>query len=641
MRQDDRNVPSLESRLLSVDRYSNLEDAGLEDLLLALRGEDLLAMVKLLPVAKTYPTRKADRAAVIMGHLAGDRLREAWEDLDHVQRLAVAESLYDPDRRFRQDRFRAKYGKLPKGLKDVGYRQSSPLRLFLYPVTRYGATPAVVPVDLAERLRRFVPEPSGVEVRSTTELPAKVQRTTRGDVRRGGAAPSEFVELQRHDAEPAALREVLALLRLVQANAVTISTATRRATAASVRRIARVLEGGDYFDPDEEKANRWDQVPGPVRALAWPWLLQAGKLVAANGTKLALTNAGRAALAASPASILTNLWDRWMTNPVFDEFSRVDAIKGQTRGRGKQRLTAPVERRLVVAEALGRCPVGDWVLFDDFSRFMRASSLDFEVTKDPWTLYLIERRYGSLGFSGNHDWAVLQGRYVLCVLFEYAATLGLIDIAYTRPEDARLDFRRLSNADSLAYLSRYDGLRYFRVNPLGAFCLKLAPTYTPSRPEAHIRLSVYPDGRIQCDHGSPGHAEVLLLETYAGREAPGVWRLDRTKMVLAIEDGRDLEELRDFIAERDDQELPEPVEGLLRQTARAARALLPRGSATLFQCADAEVFARLTQDRKVGRLCLPAGERHLVVREKSIDAFRKAVHGMGYGMSGKTMIAPP
>ena len=613
--------------------YIDLEHAKLEEALLALRGEDLRAMTKLLPLAKPLPTRKADMAIAIMGHLAGERLSDVWEDLDETQRLAVAEALYDPDRRFRQDRFHAKYGKLPKGFNDIGYHQSSPLRLFLYPMTPRGSAPAVVPVDLAERLRSFVSEPPEVEVASTTELPAMFRQARRGYFSSERERPFDPVELQRRDGEQSALREVMTLLRLVDTNAVSVSATTRRATSASVKRIANVLEGGDFFDAEEKKAKSWEQVPGPVRAHAWPLLLQAGKLAATRGSKLALTKAGRSALAAPPADTLKDLWDRWITNPLLDEFSRIDDIKGQTRGRGKRALTIPGERRDVIAEALARCPVDRWVLFDDFSRFMRASSLTFDVTSDPWTLYLGEPRYGSLGFGGNHEWNFVQGRYVLCVLFEYAATLGLVDIAYTRPENARLDFTEMSGADPLSYLSRYDGLRYFRVNPLGAYCLELTDSYTPTRPEVRAALSVYPDRRIQRVRGTLGQDEILLLETYSNREAADVWRLDGTKILLAIEGGRDIDELREFMAGRDEQELPERVDGFLRQTERAAHALAPKGAAAMFECADAETLARLTQDKTVGGLCLPAGERHLVVPEKSVAAFRKAVHRMGLGIS--------
>ena len=65
----------------------------------------------------------------------------------------------------------------------------------------------------------------------------------------------------------------------------------------------------------------------------------------------------------------------------------------------------------------------------------------------------------------------MEGRYALCVLFEYAATLGLIDVAYTGPRGARRDYQALWGAGQLSCLSRYDGLAAVRVNELGAAIL--------------------------------------------------------------------------------------------------------------------------------------------------------------------------
>ena len=63
----------------------------------------------------------------------------------------------------------------------------------------------------------------------------------------------------------------------------------------------------------------------------------------------------------------------------------------------------------------------------------KRQELDFEVTHDPWKLYIGERQYGSLGYGGSHGWSILQGRYISALLFEYAATLGLLDVAYVCP----------------------------------------------------------------------------------------------------------------------------------------------------------------------------------------------------------------
>lgn len=58
-----------------------------------------------------------------------------------------------------------------------------------------------------------------------------------------------------------------------------------------------------------------------------------------------------------------------------------------------------------------------------------------------WKLCLEDPQYGSLGYDGYHDWTLLEGRYTLAVLFEYAGTLGLIDLDYVHPHGARDDFR--------------------------------------------------------------------------------------------------------------------------------------------------------------------------------------------------------
>jgi len=88
-----------------------------------------------------------------------------------------------------------------------------------------------------------------------------------------------------------------------------------------------------------------------------------------------------------------------------------------------------------------------------------------------WRLYLVDSYYGSLGYAGREAWAVVEGRYALCVLFEYAATLGLIDVGYVDPDGARGDYRSLWGGDHYAFLSRYDGLSYLRVNELGTAIL--------------------------------------------------------------------------------------------------------------------------------------------------------------------------
>ena len=607
--------------------YRHTYVATVAEALAQLSMDQLRALVRLLPKARRTG-RKAELIAEIERHLAGDLLRALWGRLGETEQSAVREALHGTPAEFNPRQFRAKYGHLPggAGIRRHDKAKVTRLSLFLYaPDLR--STTSVIPGDLASRLREFVAEAEAPTLSVCNELPATVELRRW----RGSGETIEQVPLILRDTEHAARHELSAVLRLIDGRKVAVSAKTLRPSAVAVRRIGEVLSGSDFFSaPDGEPASR-SPGAGPIRAHAWPWLMQAAKLAEPHGTKLALTRAGLAAFGAPPEQTLRRLWQRWLTSTLLDEFNRVDAIKGQG-GRGRRSMTSPAGRRPAISEALAACPVGRWVSCDELGRFIRAAGLDCSVTRDPWSLYLFDPEYGSLGYDGYHDWEFLEGRYLLCVLFEYAATLGMIDVAYTDPRGARPDYTGLWGTDELEFLSRYDGLRYLRLTALGAYCLSLTESYTPSTPEAGASLTVFPDLRVQVTGAPLTAAEALLLETYATPESEGLWRLDHTRTVRAVEGGHQVAELRAFLTSRDDQDLPETVEGFLRTTERRARALKQRGNALLIECADAETAALLATDRRTAKLCLRAGERNLVVPADSEHAFRNAIHALGYGM---------
>ncbi|HWN00870.1 MAG TPA: hypothetical protein VNO54_27790, partial [Streptosporangiaceae bacterium] len=168
---------------------------------------------------------------------------------------------------------------------------------------------------------------------------------------------------------------------------------------------------------------------------------------------------------------LGELWNRWLRSVSQDELARIEAIRGQRR---TGTLTAPARRRAAVAGGLAVLAPGVWVEVDSLFAVLRAQPAPLAVAASPltrWRLYLEDPRHGSLGPAGGKAWNVLEGRYALCVLFEYAATLGAVDVAYTGAPGARDDYRGLWGADGRDSLSRYDGLAAVRVNELGAAIL--------------------------------------------------------------------------------------------------------------------------------------------------------------------------
>jgi hypothetical protein len=589
--------------------------------------DDLKKHLALLPTAEK-PTRKVELVMEIERHLEGDSLSRLWAQLDETQRAAVSEVVHSPDGLFRAGRFQARTGRQPDwGTSDKwGYnRAPSLLCLFIY---RDG----LMPVELQERLKAFVPEPPAPKLKVTDEIPEFFnwrEESFDFEARRREVKVKQ-IPVTQSAMECHAPHDLHTVLRLIERGKLAVSDKTLLPSAATIAEIAALLHGGDYYyAPDQPKKKRSEQEIGPVKAFAWPLLVQAAGLAELSGKRLALTKAGRKALSSSAADTLRLCWQRWLKAKLLDELRRIDVIKGQT-GKGARGLTATVSRRAVIVDALKECPVNQWIKTDEFFRYMRAAGFDFEVTRDPWELYIEEQEYGSLGYEGFGKWSILQGRYALCFLFEYAATLGVIDVAYVPPEGARQDFRDLWGADDYEFFSRYDGLLYFRLTSLGAYCLSLTDKYMPTQVTARATISVLPSLKINVIGAALLPEEMLLLETYAEKESASVWYLDHARIMSALENGHQIAELREFLQARDEQPLPETVEAFLREAEHNAKRLRDRGPAVLIECADAQLAETLTQHEKTKPLCLRAGERHLVVAVADEEKFRQALHNLGY-----------
>jgi len=571
------------------------------------------------------PVRKAELAAVVMRHLDGERLRSVWQSLDELQRAAVAEAVHSTSSRFLADRFRAKYGRDPDwGASDeYGRRSPSALGFFFY------GNGVVMPDDLKTRLKAFVPAPVEAKVKTLPEPPESHDRPffrwnpkTRAQER-----STERVPLAVRETELMAQRELISVLRLVDAGKIAVSDTTRRPSSAAIGAITAVLEGGDYY-PRLPVTDKWnDENAGPIRAFAWPLLIQAGGLAHLSGSKLGLTRAGRKALGEPAAGTIRAMWEKWEDTTIIDELSRIDCVKGQT-GKGRRGLTAVSSRREAVCDALAECPAGAWIALDEFHRFMRAEGNDFAVTRDAWSLYIGELQYGSLGHESGEG--ILQRRYLYCLLLEYAATLGLVDVALVPPAGARQDYGNLWGTDDLAYFSRYDGLICFRVTPLGAYCLGAAPDHRPAPVELKPVLRVMPNLEVAAIGAELTQGDRLALDAYATRVSDLVWKLDAGKLLAAVEEGRPAGEIREFLAARNDGPIPDTVARLLDHVADRCSKVHDRGLARLVECADPALAALIANDSRTRKHCMRAGERHLVVPASSEAAFKRALREAGY-----------
>ena len=106
---------------------------------------------------------------------------------------------------------------------------------------------------------------------------------------------------------------------------------------------------------------------------------------------------------------------------------------------------------------------------------------------------------------------------------------------------------------------------------------------------------------------------------------------DRTREITgnAIQDA--CEQL--ILTARDDQPLPDRVEGFFRRVEQGSRALTAKGPALMIECAEKAIADRIVADPRASKHCIRAGPRRLVVAARSEAGFRKAAHALGYAFS--------
>lgn len=569
------------------------------------------------------PTRKDQLLALLLAQFQAEKLPALWAKLDATQQMAVAEACHHTHGVHLPDRFYARHGADPaffitQGKSSFSYHHKEITALHLFFQT--DGKEYVLPSDIRAQLAGFVPVPPENTLRTLEGEPPSLFKSE----------DDEEVKVRLCYTEQEAQSNLILMLRSIEQGKLSASAKTGMPSASSQNTISTLLVEGDFYQDSEPQSK--DSTPiGPIKAVAWPLLLQAGGLAQVNGSKLALTPAGIKALAAPPEKTLRKLWQKWVKSTLLDEFSRVDVIKGQ-KSSGRV-MTALPPRREAVEEGLCACPPNTWLTLDELLRYMQAEEIDLDICHDPWRLYICEKEYGSLGYGGTPLFYLLTTPYAQCLLLEYCATLGMIDVGLIHPREAEQHFGGHWGTDDLEFLSRYDGLLYLRLNSLGAYCLGLSEQYEKQKTRPRVKIAVQANLSFSIQEGQLSAAETLMLENWAVAESEQSWRLDKAKTLASFERGQQQQEILDFLQETDPQELPQQISHFFNQCQRQAQALKLSTTCLLLECTNSEIAAQIADHPQTRSLCMRAGENYLVVKQSQETKFRQAVRLAGFGIA--------
>ncbi len=588
-----------------------------------INSENLFAMLSAL-AERSIPTRKAARA---------DLLHRIWleepgrilDALSDTERLLLADMVHHnrsyPDLR----RFRALY--------DLAYqwpslydRRKNPLIFCFFGAEDRGSLELVEGVQ--EILKKALPPPSSLRIKGYTDLPATGQWRFKPGWS-GGTERIENRELTSQETEHTALIELKRVLQLVAAGKIKVSDATRYPTAATVKQVGAVLAAPDMDLARPNTSCRGASTqdgPEPVRAFAWPVLIQQCGWARAKKGALELTAEGKRMLTAFDPDAFRKGIATWVENTTFDEMRRVSAVKGQTGRRALRTRVAPPVRRNSIMDVLEILPANQWVEIEEAYRGVLATGGDCQVVHDAYCLYMGDPQYGTLGSYTT----ALGCVYFRQVLGESLATLGLMDIGYAYPHGLHPELRDSWGTDGEAYTCRYDGLKFIRLTPLGRFCVGMKNTYTPPSFGNQSVLTVLPNLEVVItDPATFSAADAVQVSSFAGKVSDAVWRLDRRHVLDALEKGDTAEHILDVLTALARNEMPDTVRRFIEETATRAAAAVKREEATLIHFVDEHTAALVMSDSSAGKAALCRHGNTVVVPVKRIRAFSTALKKMG------------
>jgi hypothetical protein len=143
-------------------------------------------------------------------------------------------------------------------------------------------------------------------------------------------------------------------------------------------------------------------------------------------------------------------------------------------------------------------------------------------------------------------------------------------------------------------------------------------------------LHVLPNLEIAAIGADLEQGDRLALDAYAVRTSDLVWQLEAGKLLAATEEGRSVDEIREFLSARSGAPLPDTVARLLEDVAERCARVRDRGLARLIECADPALAALIANDTRTRQHCMRAGQQHLVVPASSEAAFRRALRDVGF-----------
>jgi hypothetical protein len=202
------------------------------------------------------------------------------------------------------------------------------------------------------------------------------------------------------------------------------------------------------------------------------------------------------------------------------------------------------------------------------------------------------------------------------------ATLGLLDIAYSKPD---------STTFTQTYNSDYDGVEYIKITPLGEFVLGLKKEYAANSSTAGGNLIFSEDSLIILAEGDISLYEILL-KNYAEKITESRFRITNQSFLKDCKSKKELKQKIDIFRQTVSKKLPLNWELFLLEIESKSNLFKEQNNIIVYQipAQDRDLQRLIAQDKIFKELVIKAESFFVLIKKENLAKFKSRMKDFGF-----------
>lgn len=285
------------------------------------------------------------------------------------------------------------------------------------------------------------------------------------------------------------------------------------------------------------------------------------------------------------------------------------------------------ETESVFLSILNQLPLNKWVSFDNLSDFILlkgyqvkpislSQAIDRIYIEEKIDKYYKEKTY----IKKNNYRSHFIKPFIAATFFLFAA-YGLVDIAYNEVEEY----------EEYEFSSDYQGLKYIRLNKLGAYVTSMGGKYEMPQSLTQSSIQLSKDSlTILIDENDT--IAPVILEPYTQQVSANRFRTDYGFFLKGVKSNSDLESKIKLFKQSIKTDLPHNWTAFFTDLRKKVNPLQRKDTVKVFEIPtdNKELLRLIAKDRLLQKLCFKAEGYQIIIKDKDYNRFKKRLQEFGY-----------